>query len=253
MQIYIDIETIPDQSHGALDAFIEEARANFKAPSTLTKEQAAKDLGMSDANEIKFTSKDAMIAKWEAEFASSRAEEVGEATWRKTSFDGAKGHVAVIGLAFGNDEPFSLWETNYAELERDVISETFSYINAYFEEYCDRRRPCIVGHNHTGFDLRFLWHRAVILGIKPPIWWPHNARPWDTDVVFDTMIQWSGTGNRISMDNLCKALGIPGKPDDIDGSKVWDYIKEGRIKEVADYCEGDVTRTRECFKRMTFF
>src|SRR5574337_886391 len=113
-------------------------------------------------------------------------------------------------------------------------------------------RPCIVGHNHAGFDLRFIWQRAVILGVKPPIWWPHNARPWDTDVVFDTMVQWAGTGNRISMDNLCAALGLPGKSEGMDGSMVWDAVKDGRISEVADYCKGDVERTRAIYKRMTF-
>ena len=61
--IYLDVETVPDMRHGKRETYIQAARDNFKAPSTLTKEQAAADLGLTDASEIKFTSKDAMLAR----------------------------------------------------------------------------------------------------------------------------------------------------------------------------------------------
>ena len=38
----------------------------------------------------------------------------------------------------------------------------------------------------------------------------------------------------------------------MDGSKVWPMVQAGQIAEVADYCAGDVERTRAMFKRMTF-
>ena len=49
-----------------------------------------------------------------------------------------------------------------------------------------------------------------------------------------------------------KALGIPGK-DGMDGSMVCDAFLQGRIAEIAEYCKGDVERTRQIYKRMTFF
>ena len=58
-------------------------------------------------------------------------------------------------------------------------------------------------------------------------------------------------GNRISLDKLCKALGLPGKGE-IDGSKVWDYVRDGRIAEVADYCADDVRKVWAVYQRMTF-
>ena len=60
-----------------------------------------------------------------------------------------------------------------------------------------------------------------------------------------------GTGGRIKLDALCKALGIEGKPDDIDGSKVWDFVKAGEHQKVCDYCADDVRKTREIYQRMT--
>ena len=35
-------------------------------------------------------------------------------------------------------------------------------------------------------------------------------------------------------------MGLPGKPKGFDGSEVERYFREGKIKEVADYCETDV-------------
>ena len=63
IDITIDIETIPDQTPGALDQYLANAAENFSAPSTLTKEQAAIDLGMTSKDEIKFTGEDAMLAR----------------------------------------------------------------------------------------------------------------------------------------------------------------------------------------------
>lgn len=245
MQIYLDTETIPDQRPGALDAFLADARENFRAPSTLTKEQAAADLGLTDASEIKFTSKDAMLAKWCERFRDEKAEEVAEANWRKTSFDGGAGQVVCIGFAC-NEQPV---RTFLHRDERELLEAFFGWLDSTVFPI---DRPCFVGHNIASFDLRFIWQRAMVLGIRPPVWLPRNPKPWDDMVVFDTMTQWAGNGNRISLDNLCKALGVAGKTEGIDGSLVWDYVKAGRLDEVAAYCRNDVEITRECYRRMTF-
>ena len=45
------------------------------------------------------------------------------------------------------------------------------------------------------------------------------------------------------MNDLCGALGFAGKPDGMDGGEVELYVQEGRIGEVAAYCETDVVNT----------
>lgn len=251
IELTIDIETIPDQRPGALDAILADTLANFKAPSGLTKEQAASDLGLTDAGEIKFTSKDAMIARWEKELALHKAAEVAEQTWRKTALDGSRGELAVIGWAFG-DEPVN---TEYlrpcANSERELLREFFrdlqDHITMKGGSYRDVR---FIGHNIEAFDLRFLFQRAVINGVKPPVSLTPSRY---SDSLYDTMTVWAGWQNRISLDALCRALGIPSPKNGIDGSQVWDYVRDGKIIEVADYCAGDVTATREAYRRMTFY
>ena len=45
------------------------------------------------------------------------------------------------------------------------------------------------------------------------------------------------------MDEVTKILGLPGKPEGIDGSKVEEVVLAGQIEEVARYCESDVLNT----------
>lgn len=121
--ITFDIETLPDMREGKRDEYIRASRENFRAPSGLTKEQAASDLGLTDPQEIKFTSKDAMLARWSETFRDEKAEEVGDAEWRKTSFDGSRGMICVIGAAIDGADPVSFWRTDYLRAESDMLRE----------------------------------------------------------------------------------------------------------------------------------
>lgn len=194
-------------------------------------------------------SKQETIDAWNRDKRPAAVEEA----WRKTAFDGGLGKIAVISWAIEDQDPVFLysndWETAHGE--RQVIESFFGDIGRWLTaRRGDSTRPLIVGHNCINFDLRFLYRRCVVLRVPVPYWLPVNARPWD-DHVFDTMVAWAGHRDYASMDSICEALGIEGKGE-MDGSKVWDAVKEGRISEVAQYCAEDVSRTREMYKRMSF-
>jgi 3'-5' exonuclease len=48
-------------------------------------------------------------------------------------------------------------------------------------------------------------------------------------------------------------MGLPGKPDHIDGGEVDKYFREGRIQDIADYCESDVVNTYRVWLRHELF
>ena len=48
-------------------------------------------------------------------------------------------------------------------------------------------------------------------------------------------------------------MGLPGKPDAINGSEVDRYFREGRIREIAAYCESDVVNTYRVWLRHELF
>ena len=50
-------------------------------------------------------------------------------------------------------------------------------------------------------------------------------------------------GVKVKLDEVTKILGLPGKPEGIDGSKVEEMVLAGQIEEVARYCESDVLNT----------
>ena len=48
-------------------------------------------------------------------------------------------------------------------------------------------------------------------------------------------------------------MGLPGKPEGIDGGEVERYFLEGKIKEIADYCETDIVNTYRVWLRYELF
>ncbi len=48
-------------------------------------------------------------------------------------------------------------------------------------------------------------------------------------------------------------MGLPGKPKGFDGGEVERYFHEGKIKEIADYCETDVVNTYQVWLRYELF
>jgi 3'-5' exonuclease len=48
-------------------------------------------------------------------------------------------------------------------------------------------------------------------------------------------------------------MGLPGKPDGISGADVERYYREGRIREIAEYCESDVVNTCRVWLRHELF
>lgn len=224
MNVFIDIETIPEQPEAEAKALIAET---IEAPNTMKKADTIKD--WHEGNGKYEGVKEAAI----------------EDAYRKTSFDGAKGEICSI--AWQVEGGYIKSETNSGEDgEAGMLQEFFHDLR----ENCGGRPPFFIGQYVAGFDLKFLFHRSIINKINPGFKIPFDGR--HTKDFYCTQMAWAGFGGRMSQDNLCKALGIEGKPDDIDGSKVWDFYKAGKIDRIEEYNRHDVETVIEIYNRINF-
>ena len=211
--LYLDIETVPTTD---VDR-IAEIAATITCPGNISKPES--------------------IAAWEAEKKPKLVEEAVA----KTSFSGAYGKVCCIGWAWDDGMSFSAIQDD----ERSLVQSAFDRITNGAPQY---GLTTIVGHYVANFDLRFLMQRAIVLGIALPTWFPCDPKPWSREV-FDTMTAWAGAKDSISLDNLCKVLGIPGKGD-VDGSMVAGMWQRGEYEAIAEYCRQDVERVRNVHRKM---
>ena len=116
-------------------------------------------------------------------------------------------------------------------------------------------RPRLVTFNGSSFDLPVLRYRAMIHRVSAPGLAARNYFNRYTDDALDLCDVLASFDQRakVSLHELCRVLGLPGKPDGIDGSQVDAYYRAGRIKEVADYCETDVVNTYRAWLRYELF
>lgn len=211
--IYLDIETIPCQS----EAYRDEVRQSISAPGQYKNPDS--------------------IAKWLEENREAAAQEA----IAKTSFDPARGHICTIGFAIG--------EGDVKVVHAESVEGEGLVIETFFDALPALGMNRFIGHYITGFDLRFILCRAVVLGIKlpPKVSFPRDTKPWG-DETFDTMTAWAGGRDKISMDALCHALGIDGKTG-FDGSMVAEAWTNGEHAKIADYCRRDVEAVRAIHQR----
>lgn len=111
-----------------------------------------------------------------------------------------------------------------------------------------------VGHNVMDFDLRFIYQRSIIMGIKPTK--ELSFARYRNYPIFDTLREWQkwnmSSNGYDSLDALAQAMDIPSPKEGIDGSQVYKFYQMGKTQEICDYCMRDVETTRKVYKKMTF-
>ena len=222
MFVYIDIETIPSQRNESK----ERAASKVAPPANITKAET--------------------LAKWEAEKRPS----LEEAEWRKTSLNGGWGELCCVCWAVEDGPVEEAVRPTAGDSEAALLATLFDGLQDAQKAY--RGAPVMwVGHNITGFDLRFLWQRAVVLGVSPGRIKLHkDAAPWSGRVI-DTMHEWGGRRDFVKLTELCEVLRIDvGHEDTIDGSQVWDRYQAGDFETILTHCRADVARVREVHKRI---
>lgn len=230
MNIFLDVETLPSLAPDAREL----ARQGVKPPGSYKKPES--------------------IAQW----WETEGQAAIEDAYRRQALDAASGELAAVGFATDDSEPVSLVR-GLAEPEADFLHRALGGIHRLVDAggitapdgNAWPGEPYLVGHN-VQFDLGFLWRRCVVHGIRPQFKLPGpNAR--EGRDFGDTMTVWAGYRGTISLDRLCRALGIPSpKAGGVDGSQVFDLWQAGRHAEIARYNRGDVEAVRACWWRLTW-
>ncbi len=187
------------------------------------------------------------IVKWEAESKPLLIKEAIE----KTSLDGTYGRVCCISFAFGDGEVKSIIDRS----EKKVISFFYDEIRAAANTMPVGVpvAPIVIGHNVCDFDLKFMWQRSIINGIKPSVLLPWNEKPWG-EHIRDTMILWNNNKDkRISLHKLCIVLGVP-SPKNKNGMTGADVAKLWKLRDynkISEYGKDDVESMRLCYRKMS--
>lgn len=230
MKIFLDIETVPSQLPDAR----EQVRAGLKPPATMKLQTT--------------------IDKWWATEADSAADDA----WRKQSFDALHGEIVSIACSDDGDRRWVRCRA-MGESEAALIAEFYATIEQWtredFAALTERDRSAwfpgddhfVIGHN-VQFDIGFLWRRSRVLGVPVPGWLP--APLARANAYGDTMTLWAGFGGRVSLDNLCRALGVPTSKDGITGAEVFDAWLAGQTERIAEYNADDVRATAKCWHRL---
>jgi 3'-5' exonuclease len=115
--------------------------------------------------------------------------------------------------------------------------------------------PQLVTFNGSSFDLPVLRYRAMVHEVAAP---GLSLRPYfnryteDAVDLCDVLSSFSPQG-KSTLHELCRVMGLPGKPDGMSGGEVEQYFREGRIREIAEYCESDVVNTYRIWLRYELF
>lgn len=186
----------------------------------------------------------------------------------KTALSGAAGRTYVIGLAL-NDGPWTCFScpsdvdvyydgVAYRDHEEILLDGFFDYVRT-LESQCQAtpdkgtvEELLFVGHNVIDFDLRFLWQRSVMLGRKCPLSiikalesrYPRNC--------YDTMREWSGWRNMVSLEKLALESHLKyGGDEEVTGSELFELFLKGDQKAIFSKNTDDVEAVRKLYMRMT--
>ena len=115
--------------------------------------------------------------------------------------------------------------------------------------------PQLVTFNGSSFDLPVLRYRAMVHGVAAPglAMRPYFHRYTEDAVDLCDVLSSFSPQAKVTLHELCRVMGLPGKPDGISGAEVEKYYCDGHIREIAEYCESDVLNTYRVWLRYELF
>jgi predicted PolB exonuclease-like 3'-5' exonuclease len=161
--------------------------------------------------------------------------------------------IVCIGALIAHREP-DRWAVDALGAPHVKERSEKALISAFVDRIAELS-PQLVTFNGSSFDLPVLRYRAMVHGVSAP---GLAARPYfnryteDAIDLCDVLSSFSAQA-KATLHELSRVMGLPGKPDGMAGGEVEKYYREGRIQEIADYCESDVVNTYRIWLRYELF
>jgi hypothetical protein len=144
---------------------------------------------------------------------------------------------AVSGtLDSGPNEPVS-WTAASMDDEAALLQAFWQAVAAF------PRGTLWATFNGKRFDVPYVEARSAAHGITPTRQDLRNTYPYSHKPHADLAWLWP---QHYALDGLCGLLDVPSPKSDVDGSQVAGLVADGRVGEVAAYCERDVVATFRC-------
>lgn len=163
--------------------------------------------------------------------------------WREEALASSHGRLLCVAWAVGNVPPVcrGIWDKD----EFGVLSDLNDAVQDVFS---DERSITWGGFNLRGFDLNWIWHRAVKYDL--PALMDTIKRDRFSKNVFDVRELWTGGDpyGKGRLKDIAAFLGI--ETMGMDGGEVFDLYLAGEFERIAEYCKQDVEITRAVAWRM---
>lgn len=226
MNIYIDIETIPDG---------EPDYTGIPDPASLVvahdDERIVPDGRLKNPEKVAADiekKREALQAQLRDEAVKAR--EKAESEWRGGSLQPMRGRVLCVGVAVEDAGPVVLME--------DTEEATLTKLQAGLMRYA-KSRPHLWTWNGGRFDRPYLAKRALRHRLYDLARICRVEKPW----LADDLYQVWGMGDQRAkgkLDDVCAFLGIARTANPIDGSEVLDRYLAGDLDAIREHCIDDV-------------
>lgn len=171
--------------------------------------------------------------------------DVIQSYYNKAALYAEWGKIVCISVGYIQDKKIHL--KSIVGEEKNILLE--------FVELVKKSNRMLVGYNLIAFDIPYIRKRFFINGLTNYFNVKQGndvyAKPWDLDAyVFDLMVAWKGSGYvNSSLDEVAMAFGVKSSKGDMMGYEVSKYYYDGRVEEIARYCEEDVRVVAEILQK----
>jgi hypothetical protein len=151
------------------------------------------------------------------------------------------------GRVFINAPDMAGWTSDDGAVQF-IPGDESQILTAFWKDLVPYRQ--IITFNGRGFDGPFLLFRSAVLGIRPTRNLMGNRYDTASHVDLLDQLTFYGALRKFNLDFFCKTFGIDSpKEHGITGLDLGGLVEQGRYKEIAEYCLGDVRATAELFRR----